>query len=155
MQVSWQELHVIGSIVTLGLLVAKIGLHWRWIIRTVQDMLPDGKNFGKNPALQPVPVADLVSRRHFLNMMGVVGFSAGAALLSTQVPVAASSIGDEEKTTQVSASGSQSSPLAAVQLAQSSSGCTVRCNKRCSYPGRCRRYVDSDQNGRYDLGECV
>jgi hypothetical protein len=33
--------------------------------------------------------------------------------------------------------------------------CTVRCNQGCSFPGRCRRYTDSNANGRCDLGECV
>jgi hypothetical protein len=33
--------------------------------------------------------------------------------------------------------------------------CTVRCDKGCSYPGRCRRYVDSNKNNRCDLGECL
>jgi hypothetical protein len=33
--------------------------------------------------------------------------------------------------------------------------CTVRCNKRCAYPGRCRRYVDTNNNKKCDLGECV
>lgn len=33
--------------------------------------------------------------------------------------------------------------------------CTVRCNNKCSFPGRCRRYTDSNNNGRCDLGECL
>ncbi len=37
----------------------------------------------------------------------------------------------------------------------STDACTVRCNKRCSYPGQCRKYVDANRNGRCDLGECV
>ena len=35
------------------------------------------------------------------------------------------------------------------------STCTVRCRKGCSYPGRCRRYVDSNGNNKCDLGECL
>jgi hypothetical protein len=35
------------------------------------------------------------------------------------------------------------------------SSCAVRCNKRCSYPGQCRRYVDANKNKRCDLGECM
>jgi len=30
---------------------------------------------------------------------------------------------------------------------------SVRCTRACSYPGRCRRYVDSNQNNRCDLSE--
>lgn len=33
--------------------------------------------------------------------------------------------------------------------------CTVRCNRGCSYPGRCRRYKDDNNNGLCDLGECL
>jgi hypothetical protein len=36
----------------------------------------------------------------------------------------------------------------------SSSGCTVQCRKSCSYPGHCHDYVDTNDNGRCDLGEC-
>jgi hypothetical protein len=31
----------------------------------------------------------------------------------------------------------------------------VRCDRRCSYPGHCRKYTDSNGNGRCDLGECL
>lgn len=30
-----------------------------------------------------------------------------------------------------------------------------QCYRRCSYPGHCRRYRDSNGNGRCDLGECA
>jgi len=33
--------------------------------------------------------------------------------------------------------------------------CTVRCNRGCSFPGHCRRYTDSNNNNRCDLGECL
>jgi hypothetical protein len=35
------------------------------------------------------------------------------------------------------------------------SACIVRCSKRCSAPGRCRKYRDANGNGRCDLGECL
>jgi hypothetical protein len=42
------------------------------------------------------------------------------------------------------------------QAASTSIGtCKVACNKRCSYPGRCKRYVDTNGNKRCDLGECA
>lgn len=31
----------------------------------------------------------------------------------------------------------------------------VRCNRGCSYPGKCSRYQDDDQNGKCDLGEPI
>lgn len=36
-----------------------------------------------------------------------------------------------------------------------STSCTVRCPRGCSFPGHCRRYTDSNGNGRCDLGECL
>jgi hypothetical protein len=33
--------------------------------------------------------------------------------------------------------------------------CVARCPNRCSYPGRCRRYVDTNRNKLCDLGECM
>lgn len=33
--------------------------------------------------------------------------------------------------------------------------CYVRCNHHCSYPGQCRRYIDSNGNGLCDNGECL
>jgi hypothetical protein len=39
--------------------------------------------------------------------------------------------------------------------ASAPAACTVRCSRGCSYPGHCRRYVDSNSNNRCDLGECL
>jgi hypothetical protein len=36
-----------------------------------------------------------------------------------------------------------------------SSACFVDCQKGCSYPGRCHRYIDSNNNNRCDHSECV
>jgi len=33
--------------------------------------------------------------------------------------------------------------------------CVVRCNKNCSYPGKCRKYVDANNNNLCDLAECA
>jgi hypothetical protein len=37
----------------------------------------------------------------------------------------------------------------------SSGECSVICDKGCSYPGQCRRYVDTNGNGICDLTECT
>jgi hypothetical protein len=44
-------------------------------------------------------------------------------------------------------------PTQAAQVATTT--CTVLCNKGCAYPGRCRKYVDSNGNGLCDRGECL
>ncbi len=33
--------------------------------------------------------------------------------------------------------------------------CAIRCRKGCSFPGRCRKYVDNNGNNKCDLGECL
>ena len=43
----------------------------------------------------------------------------------------------------------------AVQETQTATTCTVSCPRGCSYPGHCRKYTDSNQNGKCDLGECL
>ncbi|MBN1887299.1 MAG: twin-arginine translocation signal domain-containing protein [Thermoflexales bacterium] len=47
------------------------------------------------------------------------------------------------------------SPGTESTTSQAPTTCTVRCNRMCSYPGRCRRYVDSNNNNRCDWGECM
>ncbi|KAF0111379.1 MAG: Uncharacterized protein FD147_986 [Chloroflexi bacterium] len=42
-----------------------------------------------------------------------------------------------------------------VVAAPATTPCTVRCSKHCSFPGRCNRYVDSNNNRLCDLGECM
>lgn len=46
-------------------------------------------------------------------------------------------------------------PVQANTGASQAQTCALRCNRRCAYPGRCRRYTDSNGNGRCDLGECT
>lgn len=38
---------------------------------------------------------------------------------------------------------------------QNTSTCTVRCRRGCSFPGKCRKYSDANDNGKCDLGECI
>lgn len=46
-------------------------------------------------------------------------------------------------------------PTAELVNNQPVTGCQVRCPRGCSYPGRCRRYTDSNGNGKCDYGECL
>lgn len=62
-----------------------------------------------------------------------------------ETEVAASQAGIRERTATPVAS---SDPPAA-------NVCSVRCNRKCSYPGRCRLYADANGNGLCDLGECL
>lgn len=149
---AWKSLHVIASISTLAAIVVKIGLHWRWIVSTARRyILPKA---APAPQVKPAPATNALGRREFLRLMGGVSTvaviatigavdalkTAAAAAATTQVTGATSTTGTTQTTT-----SSQ----------QNNSSCVVRCNKGCSYPGHCRRYTDSNNNGKCDLGECT
>jgi hypothetical protein len=46
-------------------------------------------------------------------------------------------------------------PTAVQAQSSGASTCTVICNRGCSYPGRCHRYVDNNGNGICDNTECA
>jgi hypothetical protein len=148
----WRAVHVAASILTLALVIAKIGLHWRWIVAVARRSIFLGLGAHARPdSAHPASAAVSVERRDFLRLMGAVGV---VALLAG---VQALSGGDGAET---QASSAAQAPGNAKTLASASSGgmtspCVVRCRKQCSYPGHCRRYVDTDGNGRCDLGECL
>lgn len=90
--IAWLDLHTYASYATLGLIVVKVGVHWRWVVNIT------GKIWGENGRKIPVktPVGELVplpvkvqtsrqviDRRQFLAMMGVV--SLGSILAITNV----------------------------------------------------------------------
>jgi hypothetical protein len=125
-----------------------------------------------------------VTRRDFLKVMGVVGAAATAASIgamdgllasvksstttaetgalamaqaaATATPIAAAAAQATAKAT-VTPTGQATSVATKVATAtpQTSTSCVVRCDKGCSYPGLCRRYVDSNRNGKCDNGECM
>jgi hypothetical protein len=148
---AWHNVHVLASVATLALVVAKIGLHWRWIVsvarrRIFRDPAP-ARGAG---VVQPAQVATPIGRRDFVRLMagvGAVALLAGANVLR----------GDTEDLAEASSS-TQAAGAAQTQTSTASAGaasCTVRCGRRCAYPGHCGRYTDSNGNGRCDLGECL
>lgn len=190
---AWRAAHVIASVVTLGLVVLKIGAHWRWIATVAGRRLilrPAGAVVGAtNATLAAQPAR--IGRREFVRLMSFVGVTAlfaGANALrgdETGAPDAAvasaqpSAVTDERTSAPVAvaitptavpaatriptvtpaavaqaASASTKSGSASAATTNTTSACVVRCSKRCSYPGRCRRYVDTNGNKRCDLGEC-
>jgi hypothetical protein len=155
---AWKQLHIVTSVVTLMLLITKIALHWRWIVGVAKRHIFGPVTMVGN--LQPpvlAPAYATYSRREFLKFMGVVG----AVSLIPFVNVLSAAAQTQPIVT--SASASQTSVATPAQVAKSgssaqttaSNSCTVRCTKGCSYPGRCRRYTDSNKNNRCDLGECT
>ncbi len=148
---AWKSLHVIASISTLAAVVVKIGLHWRWIISTARRyILP------KAAPAQPVkPVAaNSLDRREFLRLMGGVSAVAVIATIGAVDALKTTAAAAATQTTSTTTTTGTNQNTANSQ-SSSSSSCVVRCNRRCSYPGNCRRYTDSNGNGKCDLGECT
>ena len=152
---AWFNVHVAASLLTLALLVAKLGLHWRWIVTVAQRRLfPAPATPGRTQPVRPAAVAARIDRREFVKLMGFVGVTAvlaGANVLDDRLEAQADTSAGSVETTQADASPTSTSSTARSNTAS----CVVRCRRGCSYPGHCRRYVDSNRNGRCDLGECL
>ena len=155
---AWRNLHVTATVATLILTVIKVGIHGRWIVSVARRSIwPAGRQVNPAPVLRPTTAPVDMGRRDFLKLMGVVG---GTALIAS---ISAMNGGEESPVTSASAAqaeaavGTYQSGLAtdSYGLSSSSGQCSVRCNRRCSYPGHCRRYTDTNGNGRCDLGECA
>ncbi len=154
----WRDWHVAMTLGTLGLLVAKLGLHWRWIAQALRA--PARPTSPARLALPAVAAAaapaGAVGRRDFLKVMGAVSVAAlvtGAQIVASQ---AAATL-PVQQIASAAASSSNASTATTITTASNSTSattCQVRCNRRCSYPGHCRRYTDANQNGRCDWGEC-
>jgi hypothetical protein len=156
----WLSVHIQASIITLVLTVAKIGLHWRWVITTTKKIFsrPSLHTQGGSHTLNPVPKAvpvrtrQQIGRRDFIRMMGIVGIASVLALGS-----AASGLRDAnvEPTSDEEATSNTESFSASLDTYTSDPSCSVQCGRSCSYPGHCRRYTDNNGNNRCDFGECV
>jgi len=165
---AWSFLHTLTSFGTLGLVILKIGLHWRWIVNVIKRYIVRPVTVAPSMLIaQPVAATNSVSRREFIKLMGVVGavsllpaLNALEALAQGGVQLAAGS-GAVARTTVVtptttrSPNATTSTNLPTNTNTTTTNACTVRCRKACSYPGQCRKYVDSNHNQRCDLGECV
>lgn len=149
---AWRNIHVLASVVTLALVVGKIGLHWRWIVGTARRRIfPAPVPAGQTGVVQPVPVATQMGRRDFVRLMAGVG----AVALLAGVNALSGTAGDQaEAAPATQAAGGSASQADALSVSTTGS-CTVRCGRRCAYPGHCHRYTDANNNGRCDLGECL
>lgn len=174
---TWRDVHVIASIATMLLVVLKIGVHWKWIVNTARRSVfgPAAPERSGSPA-QPAASAAL-SRRDFVRLMGLAGvgavFAVSRAAAGLQVLQAgASGLDEVTQVTDVDGStgtssgtsgdtssgttgGASGDATGGTSGSDSTGTCAVRCNRGCSYPGHCRRYTDSNGNGKCDFGECV
>jgi hypothetical protein len=161
---SWLTVHIIASITTLLALMVKLALHWRWIAKTTRTIvIPSVPMLAKSLQLQPVPVEKRsMDRRDFLKVCGIAGGASLIAMLSATRSLAALQGEEGSTSTQAETNNSSSYYINQSGVSQSSSdwfsssdGCSVQCGRRCSYPGQCRRYTDSNNNNRCDFGECA
>jgi hypothetical protein len=166
---AWVDFHVTTAIVTLLLVVLKIGLHWRWIVRVATQPIfrPAAQPAARlKPSPVPATVPGAMTRGDFLRLMGIVGAASLAALSFTlnddQGAQAAHTIPSNESitaagATPAAASGTTgvSQPYSSPDTSTTTTSCSVRCNKGCSFPGDCRRYQDSNGNALCDFGECI
>jgi len=134
------------------------------------------------PVTKPVPVlaSNAMTRREFLKLMGIVSAASVVALTFTlndkqdasaatvpetsitevPQPAGATPTTTESNTvstpapTETAQTVTQSLPYTAPSTTYTSN-CFLRCDKRCSYPGNCRRYQDTNNNNLCDLGECM
>jgi len=81
--------------------------------------------------------------------------SATTAKAAASVATATAAATATKTAAAATATPTTSTAVASAATAGSTSSCVVRCTKGCSYPGKCRRYVDSNGNRKCDLGECV
>jgi hypothetical protein len=182
---AWKTIHVAFSIETLVFLVVKIGYHWKWISSALRSLfesksaraLPVPQMAVGKPSTTPAlqPAGRQMSRRDFLAVMGVVGVASYFAISSvlkdnmttasaqtvadaassTQAATATSTQGTQSTATATSATSTATATTVPTATQTTSYACSVRCNRHCSYPGQCHRYVDSNSNGFCDNGECL
>ena len=153
---SWLTIHILASIGTLILVTLKIVLHWRWIAAVTRKVFNPPPAPVPNPApARPAPSGSgQLSRAEFLKVMGVASLASLFALTQAvnSLPTAEAA---STSTAQTSQPGQVSTSASSSNLASASQACSVRCDKRCSYPGHCHRYTDTNGNGRCDYGECA
>jgi hypothetical protein len=108
------------------------------VAKAAQNLAPRGKGAGAD--------------RRATQAYAVPGTSAAApsASQSTTAPSSASSA-----TTASAAQPSPSQSSTETATSPTATSCTVLCDRHCSYPGQCRRYVDANGNRLCDLGECL
>ena len=153
---SWLTIHIFASIGTLILVTLKIVLHWRWIAAVNRKLFTAPPAPASRPAAAaPAPaVSGQISRAEFLKIAGIACAASFLALTQAMnsLGAAESSAAGTELAAQVSSASSSASTSS---LSSASQACTLRCDKSCAYPGHCRRYQDTNSNGRCDFGECA
>jgi hypothetical protein len=156
---TWLDVHIVASIGTLFVIVLKISLHSRWIMSIWRKYF--NAPTSNTRKVLPVAAATGIPRRDFLKVMGTVGIASLFAVISPVQTLQASLSAQETPSSATSTTNGVSNNISSSGSSSDSTNsendpglCSVRCGRGCSYPGNCRRYMDSNSNGRCDLGEC-
>jgi len=152
---AWRIVHIAASILTLLVTMLKLGLHWRWIASATRNTFSAPAKARVKPTPAPVTAASRrMTRREFLQVMGTVGVASGVALISATKSLQTID-GVETTTSGQSSMTSSTTSSSSSAISTGNSSCIVRCNRGCSFPGQCHRYVDSNANNLCDNGECL
>jgi len=150
----WKDLHIYSSIASLVLILIKIAVHWRWIVRTASKYFglwksptPIGVLAGNSRAAQN----SSLNRREFLQLMGIAGLA--SVISAANLVDFSRAAGQEILEEQTRAPELPDTDPIDLNSSQDLS-CQPVCDRGCSYPGECRRFIDQDGNGICDLSEC-
>lgn len=166
-------LHVLSSITTLIVLLVKLALHWKCITGAIKMFFTRKPT----PSFQSLPVLNCenpatISRREALRTLGSISLAGGFVLVKAITSLDFPGFEEDLQSLQINntipSPVDDSPPANNFQLAaptpavtaipnqsQAAVNCIVRCPNACLYPGRCRRYIDRNDNGKCDLGECL
>jgi hypothetical protein len=149
---SWLTIHILASISALILTTIKIVLHWRWVASATRKVINQPVSQVNHSALPGRSTGGQVSRQDFLKVIGVVGV---ASLLALARAVESLQGAGAESLSSAGSTASQAGSAGGAHSLSNNPACTETCPRRCSYPGHCHRYVDMDNDGRCDIGECT
>jgi hypothetical protein len=125
---AWRNIHVIASIAMLLIIVVKIGLHWRWIVKTAQRLFAPTPPAVASLPMQHVHASATMDRRRYLALMGAIGVATAVAISQVLTARQASWVHRSLASTLEQTSQAKRPRTSSVGK-RPSSACVVRCNK--------------------------
>jgi hypothetical protein len=178
---AWRIVHFSASYVMLILLVTKIALHWNLINNAISKafsrpgdqgiMTPE--QVSRRKFLKDAGFASLGLMMAGAGVKGLLKNVSGASVsdagqtatqveqVATAQPTATTDQSQAITSTATSKAGATAQPTATYTIEPTATPTTIvqtgraLCNKHCAYPGRCRLYVDNNQNKLCDRGEYI
>jgi hypothetical protein len=172
---AWTHIHLMVSVFTLVLVALKLVLHWRWITCAARRYVIDPV-FSSTFAAGSSRTANPVSRRDFLIVSGLFGAATVLTIHSLfdepqevqaqsvlpdlpdaddPQPGATNTVRPAFESAESAVEAPAATPMPPSPTPEPAVACVVLCPNGCSYPGRCRRYVDRNGNNLCDNGECL